>query len=156
MDVTAKLRNLRIAPRKVRLVADLVRGRSVIWALAQLQFENKRAAEPVRQLIKSAVANAENNFKLKTNDFIIKMIAVNDAPTMKRHRARAFGRAAVIQKRGSHVTLVVGLKNEIVLKKEKGEVKKIENKEPKKDVKKATVKTKLKDKGSKTSLAKKK
>ena len=107
MDITAKLRNLRIAPRKVRLIADLVRGRSVESAVAELQFWQKRAAEPIRKLIESAIANAEHNFKVKTDNLVIKSITVNDAVTMKRSLPRAFGRATPIRKRGSHVILVL-------------------------------------------------
>ncbi|PJE76024.1 50S ribosomal protein L22 [Candidatus Uhrbacteria bacterium CG10_big_fil_rev_8_21_14_0_10_48_11] len=125
MDSIAKLRNLRIAPRKVRLVADLVRGRSVTDAVAELRFWQKRAATPVRKLIESAAANAEHNFKMKPDTLVVKSITVDDAATMKRSMPRAFGRATVIRKRGSHVVVVVG-EVEAVTKKmaEKKEVNK--------------------------------
>jgi large subunit ribosomal protein L22 len=107
MKVTAHLRNLRISPRKVRLVADLVRGKKAEDAVVQLRMQAKQAAEPVRKLIESAMANAEHNNKLNRNDLMVSEIFVNDAITMKRYMPRAFGRASVLRKRGSHVTVSV-------------------------------------------------
>ncbi|MFA5135120.1 MAG: 50S ribosomal protein L22 [Patescibacteria group bacterium] len=107
MEVLAKLRFLKISPPKVRLVIDIVRGLSVKDAEAQLQFMNKRAALPVLKLIRSAVANAEHNDKLKKEDLRIKRIMVDQGPTLHRWRPRAYGRAAPIQKRSSHVTVVL-------------------------------------------------
>lgn len=107
MKVTAHLRNLRIAPRKVRLVADLVRGKRAEDAVVQLRHQAKHAAEPVRKLIESAMANAEHNHKLDKADLMISEIMVNDAITMRRFMPRAFGRASLLRKRGSHVTVSV-------------------------------------------------
>jgi large subunit ribosomal protein L22 len=107
MEVKASLRNLRIAPRKVRLVADLVRGKSVAEAKLQLAFNKKRASEPVLKLINSAVANADHNFNIDTETLRIKSIMVDQGPMLKRFMPRAFGRAAEIQKRMSHIRLVL-------------------------------------------------
>lgn len=107
MKVTAHLRNLRMAPRKVRLVADLVRGKRAEDAVVQLRHQAKRAAEPVRKLIESALANAEHNYKLDKSGLIISEITVNEAITMRRYMPRAFGRASLLRKRGSHITLAV-------------------------------------------------
>lgn len=107
MESTARLRFLRIAPRKVRLVVNLVRGLSAEKAEHQLTFLNKGSSRPVLKLLQSAVANAEHNFHLKKENLFIKKITVDEGPTLKRWRARAFGRAAEIQKRSSHITLVL-------------------------------------------------
>lgn len=112
MDVNAKLRFLRISPTKVRLVVNAVRGLAIEEAEQQLQFMNKRPAEPVLKLLRSAIANAENNFKLKKDNLFIKKITVDDGPTLKRWRPRAYGRAGEIRKRSSHILLVLGEKAE--------------------------------------------
>ena len=108
MEVTAHLRHLHMSPRKVRLVADLVRGLDIADADAQLAHLPKAAAIPVRKLIRSAVANAEHNAQLTPANLFVEQIVVNQGPTAKRFRARAFGRAAVIRKRTSHVSVVLG------------------------------------------------
>lgn len=112
----AKLRFLRMSPRKVRLVVDLVRGLDVDKALAQLRFNQKDAARPVRKLIESAVANAVNNHKLNRESLFIESIAVDQGPTIKRFTPRAFGRATMIRKRMSHVTLTLAEREGKVVK----------------------------------------
>ena len=107
MEVTAKLRYLRIAPRKVRLVADLVRGKSVEEATHILNFTRKRAAKPLLKLLNSAVANASHNFQLKKENLYISKILVNEGPKLKRWRPRARGVTYEIQKKTSHITLVL-------------------------------------------------
>lgn len=107
MEVIAKARYVRMAPRKVRLVAGLVRGLDLAKAEAQLRFVNKAAATPVLKLIRSAAANAEHNFKLEPANLYIKTIMVDGGPVMDRWRARAFGRAAPIRKRTSHITVIL-------------------------------------------------
>lgn len=107
MEVKAKLRYYRQSPRKVRLVTNLIRNLDVKSALDQLQFVNKRASEPIRKLIESAKANAKHNFELDPDNLYIKHITVDDGPTAKRWRARAFGKAAMIKKRTSHVTVIL-------------------------------------------------
>ncbi len=107
MPVEAKLRYFRISPRKMRLVADLVRGCQVREAEEILKFTVKRPAEPVLKLLRSAVANAEHNFNLKKEDLYISEIKVDGGPIMKRFRPRARGAVFPIQKRTSHVTIVL-------------------------------------------------
>lgn len=107
MPVTAKLRRLRAAPRKVRLVADLIRGKSVEEAQAILQFTVKKSAAPLLKLLNSAVASAKNNQRLEAAQLYIAKITVDEGPKFKRWRARARGRAAEIQKKTSHITLVL-------------------------------------------------
>lgn len=107
MQVTAKLRRLRISPKKVRLIADLVKKKEIAQALAQLDFSSKRAAKSLAKLIRSAQANAENNFGLDLENLAIKNIIVDQGPTLKRWRARAFGRAAEIRKKTSHITVIL-------------------------------------------------
>lgn len=103
----AKLKNLRISPRKVRLVADAIRGRNVIEALDILELTFKRSATPLYKLVKSAAANAENQSGLRAEQLVISRIEVGEGPTMKRFMPRAQGRATLIRKRTSHVTIEV-------------------------------------------------
>jgi len=105
--ITAKLRHLHIAPRKVRLIADLVRGKSAKDARAILYFTIKKAAEPILKLLNSALANAKNNFQLDTDNLYISKITVDEGPKIKRWRARARGSANEIQKKTSHINLVL-------------------------------------------------
>ena len=107
MEIRAHLRYLRIAPRKVRLVIDLVRGLPIDKAVDQLNVLPKQSSLPILKLLNSAVANAEHNFKLERHDLYIKTIIANEGPRLKRYRPRAFGRAAEIQKRMSHVTVIL-------------------------------------------------
>jgi large subunit ribosomal protein L22 len=134
----AKLRFLRMSPRKVRLVVDLVRGLDVDKALPQLRFSKKDAARPVRKLIESAVANAVNNHKLTREALYIESIAVDQGPTIKRFKPRAFGRATMIRKRMSHVTLTLA-EREGLAKMTPVDKKKITKKMEKPAVKKAGV-----------------
>lgn len=110
MEVKVKLRYLRIAPRKVRLVLNLVRGLDAMAAIDQLNFTYKRTAAPLLKLIKSAVADAENNFHLKKENLYIKKITADEGPKLKRWHPRAFGRANPIFKRSSHVELILAEK----------------------------------------------
>ncbi|HWP34307.1 MAG TPA: 50S ribosomal protein L22 [Thermodesulfobacteriota bacterium] len=106
-EVRARLRYLRIAPRKTRLVVDLVRGKRVDEALRILQFTHRAASLPVMKLIKSAVANASQNEAIDVDTLVIKDIQVGPGPTLKRYQPRAMGRAFPIHKRTSHVTVVL-------------------------------------------------
>lgn len=112
-EVKAKLNHLRVAPRKARLVADFVRGKSVSEALDKLRFLRKKSAPIMIKLIKSAVANAKHNFKINTDNksFFIKKITVDEGPVMKRTMPRAMGRAYIVKKRTSHINIVLGEKN---------------------------------------------
>ena len=107
MQSKAHLRHLRMSPRKVRLVTDLIRGAESKKAQEQLKFIPKKASEPVLKLLNSAIANAKNNFKLEENNLFISEIFVNEGQTLKRWRARAMGRSAPIMKRTSHITIVL-------------------------------------------------
>ncbi len=102
---SATARYVRISARKLRLVADLVRGRQVEEARTILAFTPKKGARVVMKLLASAVANAENNQDMSADDLYIKSIFVNEGPTLKRWRARAMGRAGRINKRTSHITV---------------------------------------------------
>lgn len=97
----AELKNYRQSPRKVRLVADAIRGKRVAAALTDLQFLGKRAALPFAKLIESAVANASHNHKTETTDLVIKSVSVTKGPTLKRSRPRSRGMATRINKRTS-------------------------------------------------------
>jgi large subunit ribosomal protein L22 len=107
VEVKAHLNYLRIAPRKVRLVVDLIRGKSVQEARNILNFTVKRAALPIRKLLDSAVANAKNNFNLDEKKLYIKKIFVNEGPKLKRYRAASRGRAVEVQKKTSHITIIL-------------------------------------------------
>ncbi len=107
MGIKASARHIRMSPRKVRLVSDIVRGMDVMAAETQLQFIRKIAAKPILKLLRSAMANAEHNFKLARNKLYIKKIVVDGGPMIKRFRARAFGRAAPIRKRSCHINIVL-------------------------------------------------
>lgn len=110
MEAKAVARTIRIAPRKVRLVIDLVRGKKVGEAFAILRNTDKRSSSVVEKLIKSAIANAEHNYNMDINSLFIKDAFVNEGPTLKRFRPRAQGRAGLILKRTSHITVVVAEK----------------------------------------------
>ena len=107
MEVIARARYIRMSPRKVRLVVDLVRGLSIVQADTELRFLHRAAALPVRKAIASAAANAVHNNKLSRDRLYIKAITVDQGPSLRRFRARAFGRAAPIRKRSCHITVVV-------------------------------------------------
>jgi len=107
MQVKAHLKHLNISPRKVRMVVDTVRGSKAVDALISLDFVKNKSAQPISKLIKSAIANAENNFLLDKNDLKISSITVDGGPFLKRFRPRAFGRAGLIRHRSSHITVVL-------------------------------------------------
>lgn len=96
---------LRIGPRKVRLVADLIRGKNVEEALNILQFTEKRSATPLARLIKSAVANADQKGGVNVDKLYVERLFVDGAPTIKRWMPRAQGRATPIRKRTCHITV---------------------------------------------------
>ena len=100
-------RYVRISSRKVRIVIDLIRGKSVREAEAILRYTPKAATEPVLKLLNSAVANAENNLELNRDDLYVAEVYANQGPTLMRFRARARGRASRIRKRTSHITIVL-------------------------------------------------
>ncbi len=112
MEARAIARHIRMSPRKVRLVVDQIRGRSVNEAYAILQFSKKAASEPVGKTLRSAVANAQYRAQddgevLDVDELMVSRAFVDEGATLKRWRARAMGRASPIRKRTSHITVVV-------------------------------------------------
>ncbi|EKB54997.1 MULTISPECIES: 50S ribosomal protein L22 [Facklamia] len=109
----AMARTVRIAPRKARLVVDLIRGKQVGEAMAILKFTPKAGSPIIEKVLKSAIANAEHNFDLDLESLYVSEAYVNEGPTMKRFRPRAKGSASQILKRTSHITIVVAEKEEV-------------------------------------------
>lgn len=109
MEAKASLRYLRITPRKVRVVADLIRGKKVDQALAQLAFVEKRAAEPLAKLLRSAVANAEvaSKNQVDVDQLHVKSLMIDQGPSLRRFMPRAMGRAFKVLKKTSHIALTV-------------------------------------------------
>lgn len=107
MQYKFHLNNLRIAPRKVRLIANLIKRSPILSALAQLKFQNKKATLPILKLLKSAMASAINNFNLSPENLYVSNILVDEGQKLKRFRPRAFGRAGSIHKKTSHITLIL-------------------------------------------------
>jgi large subunit ribosomal protein L22 len=107
MEAKAKLMGVRLSPQKAKLVVDLVRGKSVSEALDILAFTNKSSAPVVAKLIKSAAANATNNFGLDLETLYVAEIYANEGVKMKRYLPRAKGSASGLVKRASHITVVV-------------------------------------------------
>ncbi len=116
MEAVAKLRNHPSSPRKMRLVADMVRGLAVEDALNILKFTRKHAARPMEKLLMSAIANWQANhpsLTIEEADLFVKSVMVDSARMLKRFRPAPFGRAHRIRKRSNHVTLVVAAQNEL-------------------------------------------
>ncbi|NLW55328.1 MAG: 50S ribosomal protein L22 [Firmicutes bacterium] len=107
MEAKAVARYVRIAPRKVRQVADEIRGKHVDEAINILQFTPRSAASVLLKVLNSAIANAENNHDMNRGNLVVSKAYIDQGPTMKRYRARAQGRAAAIRKRTSHITIIV-------------------------------------------------
>lgn len=112
-----------MAPRKVRLVIDTIRGKSALVAETQLSFLKKGAAEPVLKLLRSAMANATHNFQMQKEDLVVKTITADGGPTIKRSRPRAFGRSAPIRKRTTHIMIVLASKKDVMSEKKQVNVK---------------------------------
>ncbi|MBP2651554.1 MAG: rplV [Firmicutes bacterium] len=107
MEAKAVARYVRIAPRKVRIVIDLIRGKSIGEALAILKYTPKAASEVVEKVLRSAVANAEHNYDMDSDKLFVAAAYADQGPTLKRIHPRSRGQAFKILKRSSHVTLVV-------------------------------------------------
>ena len=107
MEVKARLKFVRVSPRKAQLVADLVRGKGSEEAVNILTFTKKAAAKIIIKLLKSAIANATQKKNIDVDRLFIKKITVDQGPTMKRFQPRALGRATTIRKRTSHITIVL-------------------------------------------------
>jgi large subunit ribosomal protein L22 len=103
----ATAKYIRISPRKVQVVIDLIRGKKVDEALAILAYTPKSASPVVEKLLDSAIANAENNLQLDRGSLYVAEVYANQGPTLKRYWARSHGRADVILKRSSHITIVL-------------------------------------------------
>lgn len=155
MQTTAQLNNLRIAPRKVRLVARAIKGMDIVKAERQLNFLTKRSADPLNKLLKSAIANAENNLGLVKENLFIKDVIVNEGVKIKRFMPRAMGQAGLIQKRTSSVKVVLaekvpGLKAPKVQLKPREEARFVQGDKPQekqKEKKPASVKQEISKKG---------
>ena len=107
METKAQARFIRIAPRKARIVIDLIRGRSVKEALGILRYTPRKGSKIIDKVLRSAIANAENNYNMNRDALIISRAFVDDGPTLKRFRPRAQGRASRIRKRTSHITVML-------------------------------------------------
>ena len=107
MEATAKATYVRISPRKVQIVLDLIRNQPADKAMAILQYTPKAACEPVMKVLKSAMANAENNFDMDPSRLYVAFCSVDQGPTLKRIRPRSKGRAYRINKKTSHINLVL-------------------------------------------------
>jgi large subunit ribosomal protein L22 len=112
MQAKAVANTVRIAPRKARLVVDLIRGKQVGEAVAILKLTPKAASPIVEKVLKSAMANAEHNYEMDINSLVVEQAYVNEGPTLKRFRPRAMGRASAINKRTSHIIIVLSEKKE--------------------------------------------
>ncbi|MBP3038149.1 50S ribosomal protein L22 [Bacillaceae bacterium Marseille-Q3522] len=112
MQAKAVAKTVRIAPRKARLVVDLIRGKQVGEAVAILRYTPKTASPIVEKVLKSAIANAEHNYEMDVNNLVVSQAFVDEGPTLKRFRPRAMGRASAINKRTSHITIIVSDKKE--------------------------------------------
>jgi large subunit ribosomal protein L22 len=107
MEITAKTRHIRISPRKLRLVSDLIRGEMVSNAMSTLKFTTKRGAKIMYKTLMSAVANAEVRGTINMDNLYVKKVWVDEGTTMKRYMPRAQGRATVIRKRLSHLNMIL-------------------------------------------------
>ncbi len=107
MQVQAKLRHFRMAPRKARLVTDMIKGMDVERAINTLQVTGKKIAPVIRKLVESAVANADQRGDMDVDALYISRAYVDEGPTMRRFQPRAMGRATRINKRTSHITVIL-------------------------------------------------
>lgn len=112
IQVRAVAKYIRTSPRKMRLVADLIRGKSAQEAWNMLEFTPKRAAGPMKKCLESAIANAQNNNDIPADSLTVHRVMVDEGPTLKRFTPRARGRASAIKKRTSHITIIVAPKGE--------------------------------------------
>ena len=150
MQISASLNNLRIAPRKVRLVAMTLKGMDAFAAKNQLDYLAKRSSAHLSKLIDSAIANAHNNLGLVKDNLFIKEIIVNEGKKLKRFRPKGFGMASPIEKKTSHIKIILeekvpGLKAESINKKQQeikpeSELDKVEEGESEKIIKTGGVK----------------
>ncbi|MEG6523417.1 50S ribosomal protein L22 [Desulfotomaculum sp. 1211_IL3151] len=112
MEAKAIAKFIRVSPRKARMVVDLIRGKKVEEALAILRYTPNKAAAAVSKVVKSAAANAEHNNDMDKDELVVSQIFVDQGPSLKRMMPRAMGRADIIKRRTSHITVVVSDKKE--------------------------------------------
>lgn len=112
MEVKAVSKYIRVSPRKARVVVDLIRGKQIERAREILMFSDRAVAETVLKTLNSAVANAEHNNNLRPSNLVVKKAYVDEGPTLKRIRPRAKGSASRINKRTSHITIIVAPREE--------------------------------------------
>lgn len=158
-EVKAQLNGLRIAPRKVRVITNLFKGKDVVYALNQMEFLMKRSVLPLIKLLNSAIANAENNFNMVKENLYVKEFLVDEGIKLKRYRPKAQGRSGEIQKKTSKVRLVLdervaGLKRQASEKKIQKELKTIDKENEKDEVKKHEIKTEIGKKNETGGIAK--
>ena len=151
MEFKATLNNLRMSPRKVRLVADAIRRKPVSDAVTILENLNKKASVPVRKLVQSAAANAKNTEGILPGSLVVEQIYVDGGPTLRRFRPRAFGRAFMIRKRTSRITVVLSSTATPVKKKSAAKKKATSTKAPESSPKKAAPAKKKTTPSTKTS-----
>ena len=108
MEARAVARYVRVSPRKARLVVDAIRGKNVNEALKIVQLSSKKAARTIRKTLESAIANAENNYDVDVDSLVVVRAAVDMGRSLRRLKPRAYGRADIIRRPTSHVTIVVG------------------------------------------------
>lgn len=145
MKVTAKLKNLRVAPRKTKLVADLIRGLDADRALEQLEVALKRTSPDMKKLLESALANAENNFGLAKDNMYVFDVVIGAGPTLKRWMPKAFGRAGKIMKRTSKIEIILEERIEGKGRKSKEEMEKEKEKRAKQKEKEEKARKKEKE-----------
>ncbi len=112
MEAKATAKYVRVSPRKARMVIDQIRGKNVVAARDILRFTDRAVAEVVEKVLNSAVANAENNHHMNANNLVVKAAFADEGPTLKRIRPRAKGSASRINKRTSHITIIVAPREE--------------------------------------------
>jgi large subunit ribosomal protein L22 len=156
MEITVKLSNLRTAPRKVRQVANLVRGKKAIEAQSILLFTVNKSARSIGNLLNSAIASAKHDFHLDENNLFVSKIMVDEGPKLKRWHPMSRGRAYPIIKRTSHIVLSLAELNPTIKTEEKSEAKKVEKVKTVK-TKKQAIKTEVKKevKAKRKTVAKK-
>lgn len=128
MQITAQLKNLRIAPRKMRLVSGVIKGMDAVAAKHHLAYIIKRSSAPISKLLDSAMANAHNNLGLVKENLFIKDITVDEGPKLKRFRPKAMGMASPIEKKTSHIRIVLDEKVPGLKAKDQPKPKKAEEK----------------------------
>ena len=154
MEVITQLNNLRIAPRKVRLLSGVLKGVKAAQAEEYLKYVAKRSAGPMRKLVSSAMANAQNNFGLVKENMYIKQIIVGEGPKLKRFRPKGFGMTSPIEKKTSRITLILDERIPGLKSAPEGKTKMETDQKPEKTVEKKTGYKKMEEeKGKQRKIA---